>query len=174
MAKLLKKKETEAKNFKISKFQNFSRLHALCGKKLVKMGSKTGKIAKKRTEAEVDFSKFSRLHALCGYFPFQFLNFTFFGQFFKKISKKRPISLEFPPEVVLFPLNQLIFQIFEGFTRSVAKSWWKWGPKMAKLLKKRKRKLIFETCFLKNARKKFEIYKIFHPKTGNTRLLLRF
>ena len=63
MAKLLKIKETEAKNFKISKF---SRLHALCGKKLVKMGSKTGKIAKKRTEAEVDFSKFSRLHALCG------------------------------------------------------------------------------------------------------------
>ena len=39
---------------KSADFSNFWRLHALCGKKLVKMGSKNGKIAKK-TEAEVDF-----------------------------------------------------------------------------------------------------------------------
>ena len=39
--------------------------------------------------------------------------------------------------------SQLFFQNFQGFTRLVAKSWWKWGLKMAKLLKKRKRKLIF-------------------------------
>jgi hypothetical protein len=41
-----------------------------------------------------------------------------------------PISLEFPPEVVLFPpevgLNQLIFQNFQGFTRFVAKSFENW------------------------------------------------
>jgi hypothetical protein len=42
----------------------------------------------------------------------------------------RPISLEFPPEVVLFPpevgLDQLIFQNFQGFTRFVAKSFENW------------------------------------------------
>ena len=32
--------------------------------------------------------------------------------------------------------SQLFFQNFQGFTRLVAKSWWKWGLKMAKLLKK--------------------------------------
>ena len=31
--------------------------------------------------------------------------------------------------------SQLFFQNFQGFTRLVAKSWWKWGLKMAKLLK---------------------------------------
>ena len=31
--------------------------------------------------------------------------------------------------------SQLFFQNFQGFTRLVAKSWWKWGLKMANLLK---------------------------------------
>ena len=75
-----------------------------------------------------------------GLFPFPVFKNQTFQVFSQKVSRIWPISLDFQPEVVLFPpevgLNQLIFQNFQGFTRFVAKSWWKWGPKMAKLLKK--------------------------------------
>ena len=89
--------------------------------------------------------------------------------------------------------SQLFFQNFQGFTRLVAKSWWKWGLKMAKLLKKEeteffkaspqyfgKKLRIFatgngngvqnclKTMFFEKKHapfgKKFEIYKIFSPK----------
>ena len=39
--------------------------------------------------------------------------------------------------------SQLFFQNFQGFTRLVAKSWWKWGLKMAKLLKKEETEVDF-------------------------------
>ena len=50
---------------KSADFSKFSRLHALCGKKLVKMGSKNGKIATKR-KRKLIFKNFQRLHAPCG------------------------------------------------------------------------------------------------------------
>ena len=136
-----------------------------------------------------------------GLFPFPVFRF----------SKKWPISLEFQPEVVLFPPEvSCFFKIFKASRASVAKSWWKWGPKLAKMLKNgngswfslenqifqgftsvfwqkvaefgnRKRKwgpkLLKNHVFWKKTalfHKKYEIYKIFHPQTGNTRLLLRF
>jgi len=138
--------------------------------------------------------------------------------FFHRKWQKKPISVSVFQKMTNFlgistgsssisAGSQLFLQIFQGFTRLVAKSWWKWGPKMAKLLKKeetevdfskfskasralwqkvakfghRKRKwgpkLLKNHVFWKKRalfHKKFEIYKIFHPQTGNARLLLRF
>ena len=67
-------------------------------------------------------------------------------------------------------LNQLIFQIFQGFTRFVAKSWWKWGPKMAKLLKNGSGSWFLKRVFWKERAlfgKKFEIYKSWQNVLGN-------
>ena len=59
-----------------------------------------------------------------------------------------PISLEFPPEVVLFPpevgLNQLIFQNFQGFTRFVAKSFENWPFFLEKTEPETGNQLIFQ------------------------------
>ena len=66
--------------------------------------------------------------------------------FFHRKCQKKPISVSCFQKMTNFlgistgsssisAGSQLFFQIFQGFTRLVAKSWWKWGLKMAKLLK---------------------------------------
>ena len=91
------------------------------------MGSKNGKNAKNRNRKLIFQPEVPKK----AYFRFRFLIFKaspyYFGKKLVEFDLFWPISLEFQPEVVLFPpevgLNQLIFQNFQGFTRFVAKSW---------------------------------------------------
>ena len=63
----------------------------------------------KKTEAEVDFSTGSAKNLPeVDLFPFPVFKFHLFWLIFQIFSKKRPISLEFPTEVVLFSPERVV------------------------------------------------------------------
>ena len=154
------------------------------------MGSENGKIAKKSGNGSwffKIFKGFTRLVAKsCEIWPQEteigskiawkpwFLKKTraFLAKTLKNclfFQKKSPETEIEGLETLNLPKNQ----IFQGFTsvfwQKVADFCHrkrKWGPKMLKNHVFWKKHAPFG--------KKFEIYKIFHPQTGNTRLLLRF